>query len=239
MIEIGCLANFNNFFSKEVEFALKNNFKILQIWYYKNGIALRKDKDPIKTIKDSNFPSIIHAVLDINEFEEHIPKLIKILNKLYHTNIIIHPICKSEKLSIHTIKKLSAKVTYAYKEFFSNQISLYIENNSKLDPIFSSSEEIEFVFRSNPNVKLILDIAHIDNYDHLKKIVQIKMPEMLHIADKHFDIVHEHLPIGEGELDFKLIFSQILQGFNGKIILEIIQSKDKIISSRDIILSYL
>ena len=80
MIEFGCLARYFNQYAKEVEFAKTNGFEFMQLWYDRNGIALKEDTKPLEIIKEHNFPTIIHAVLDINEIEEHIPQLIKIPN---------------------------------------------------------------------------------------------------------------------------------------------------------------
>lgn len=38
MVKIGCLARFNNPYEEEVEFAKKNNFKLMQVWYDRDGI---------------------------------------------------------------------------------------------------------------------------------------------------------------------------------------------------------
>jgi len=232
VIEIGCLANFNFTYRSEIDFARKNNFKLVQIWYDKNGISLLKDIDPVKSIKTAHFPAVIHAVLDINEFYEHVPRILEILKALDHDELIIHPVCKSEEYTDSTIAKLSKNVKFSYDLLSQSGISLYIENNSKLDPLLNTPEEVKFLFQENPNVKFILDVAHIKDYDHLEAMVKSKFPEMLHVADKHFDVIHEHLPIGEGELDFKYIFSSSLKGFQGKIILEIVQSKEDVINSR-------
>ncbi len=137
-----------------------------------------------------------------------------------------------------SIIKLSQKIRFAYQRLSDQNIKVYIENNSKLDPMFNSIEDIEFVFKENPNVELILDIAHIDDYDHLQMIVDLKKPRLLHVADRHFDVIHEHLPIGEGNIDFKYIFKEVLKDFDGRIILEIVQSSKDIIESRDKIALY-
>ncbi len=237
MIKIGCLANFNFSYKSEIDFATVNGFDLVQIWYDKNGISLGKDENPIGSIKANNFPAIIHAVLDINEFKKHVPILAKLLGEFGHKELIIHPVNKSEKLTSETIKKLSNKISFAYELLSKLNIDLYIENNSKLDPIFNTVDDITYIFEQNPDVKFILDIAHIESYEQLKDIVDVKMPEMLHIADKHFDILHEHLAIGDGELDFNMIFSEILNQFDGKIIIEVVQSKDAIISSKKILKS--
>lgn len=231
-MQIGCLARYFNPYKEEVKFARNNNFQFMQLWYDKNGIALNKDSNPIETIKHYNFPTIIHAVLDINEFEEHIPKLVQILKYLWHDELIIHPICKSEKITKNTIYKLSDKVRFALEELGKENIVLYLENNSRLDPIFNTSNEIEIMFKQNPNLEFILDVAHMDDYEHLKSMIEIKMPEILHIADRNLEIVHEHLPIGQGNIDYKYIFTNILNNFDGKIILEVVQSSEDIINSK-------
>lgn len=235
MIEIGCVAHFHYPYKDEVNFAQENDFRILQIWYDRNGISVTSDGDPIQEIKNLNFPSIIHAVLDINEIEAHIPKLLKILTDLGHKELIIHPVCDTETVDSDTIKKLSDKVKIAEASFSSIGVKLFIENNSKLDSMFVSPSEIKYLFDQNPDVGFLLDLAHIDSYETLEKIVEAKFPDFLHIADKHFDVIHEHLPIGEGELNFRLIFSKYLNGYCGKAILEITQNKEELLKSKQLL----
>ena len=123
--------------------------------------------------------------------------------------------------------------------FSGEGITIFLENNSKLDPIFTNINEIEIMFKEIPQLEFLIDLAHIDSYEHLKQMVDIKMPKILHIADRHLGVVHEHLPIGEGNIDFKYTFDNILNHFNGKIILEIIQGDKEIIDSKFIIESLL
>ena len=66
-------------------------------------------------------------------------------------------------------------------------------------------------------------------------MVSIKVPKILHIADKHFNITHEHLPLGQGEINFKYIFDEILCKYEGTIILEITKENSDIIKSKEII----
>jgi sugar phosphate isomerase/epimerase len=234
MIQIGCLARFFNKYEDELTFAKLHGFDFMQIWYDRNGIALNKDSNPKESvIKELDFPTIIHAVLDINEFEEHVPKIIDMLSYLKHKELIIHPICESEEITANTIYKLSRQVSYALERLSEKGITLYLENNSRLDPVYNTPKEIKIIFDNNPSLEFLLDIAHIESYEHLKEIVSVKMPKALHIADKHFAVVHEHLPIGEGEIDYGYIFKHVLNEFEGKIVLEVIQSDDAIIGSRD------
>ena len=114
-------------------------------------------------------------------------------------------------------------------------ITLYLENNSKLDPILTEANEIERIFNNNKTLQFVLDVAHIDSMEHLNDMVNIKKPNILHIADKYFSVIHEHLPIGHGEVDFKYIFINIFNDYEGRIILEIVNTDLDIVNSKRII----
>ena len=236
MIKIGCLARFFNRYENEVRFAKENGFDFMQLWYDNRGLCLHvDDRDFLDTINKHNFPTIIHAVLNIDEFDEHIPKLLSILIKLQHKELIIHPICENQPINENTLSILDEKVKFALNVLNSEGITLYLENNSKLDPIFTNANEIERIFTNNGTLQFLLDIAHIDSMEHLNDMVKIKTPTVLHIADKHFNVLHEHLPIGQGEIDFQYIFSNILTNYEGKIILEIVNADLDIVNSKKII----
>lgn len=240
MVMMGCLARFNNPYEEEVEFAKENNFKLMQVWYDKDGIRNHKsENNRLDKIISYGFSTIIHAVLDINEIEEHIDKLIKILGELKHRELIIHPVCHSEVIDENTIYKLANIISKALVMLKPHGITLYLENNSKLDPIFSTSKEIEIMFNQNPELEFLLDIAHIYDYQHLKEMVSVKVPRILHITDKHFDIIHEHLPVGHGEINFRYIFNEILCNYDGKIIFEVTEENADIVRSKEIIESLL
>nr|WP_253197893.1 TIM barrel protein [Clostridium gasigenes] len=227
------MARFFNRYEDEVKFAKENGFDFMQLWYDNRGLCLQdEDREFIDTINKYKFPTIIHAVLNINEFEEHIPKLIVILNKLNHKEIIIHPICENKPIDENTLNMLDEKVKVALDLFNDKGITLYLENNSKLDPIFTDANEIEKIFINNPTLEFLLDIAHVDDMEHLVDLVKIKKPKILHIADRHFNVIQEHLPIGQGEIDFKYIFSNILKDYEGKIILEIVNTDLDILKSK-------
>jgi hypothetical protein len=76
-------------------------------------------------------------------------------------------------------------------------------------------------------------------HNQLQNIVDIKKPRIVHIADKHFNVIHEHLAIGNGEIDFQRIFNDILPKFEGKVIFEVIDEDEAIIKSKDIIMEIL
>lgn len=205
------------------------------LWLKEDSTTL---EERIEIVKYYDFPAIIHAVLDINEFEKHIPKLVEILKYLGHDELIIHPICESEEITPKTIYKLSYKVRIALYELEKESITLYLENNSRIDPIFNELNDIEIMFQQNPKLEFLLDVAHIDNYEHFESMIKIKAPKILHIADRHLEIAHEHLPIGQGNIDYKHVFTNILNKFDGKIVLEIVQSLEDIIDSRNKIEKY-
>jgi len=236
MVKIGCLANFNNPYEHEVKFAKENGFTIMQVWYDKEGIKKYKtEENRLDEIIKFDFPTIIHAVLDINDILAHIPELIKILNILNQKELIIHPICHSEVINESTIIKLADIINKVLNLLKPQEITLYLENNSKLDPIFSTSKEIEVMFLKNPELEFVLDIAHIYNYKHLQEMVFAKMPQKLHITDSHFDIIHEHIPIGCGDINFQYIFSEILFDFQGEIIIELTKEDKDIVNAKEII----
>lgn len=234
MNQIGRNIRYLNNYKDEVSFSRKHEFEFMQIWYLKGELII--DSKNIDDIINEDFPVIIHAVLDINEYEEHIPGIINVLKRLSHKELIIHPICESEEINDNSIYKLSDKISYANEMLKNENVKLYVENNCKLTELNHSIRDIEILFSGNEDVELLLDVAHIDSYEHLSDIVNIKYPKMLHVADKHFSVIHEHLPIGEGELDYKFIMSEVLHEFKGKIILEIDQSDNEIVSSYNKIL---
>jgi sugar phosphate isomerase/epimerase len=94
------------------------------------------------------------------------------------------------------------------------------------------ADELTALFQAHPSIEFLLDVAHIDDYDHLAALVSAKRPTMLHLADSHFAAVHEHLPLGEGEIDFASVFTQQLHGFEGTIIFEIIESDAHIVAAK-------
>ena len=239
MVKYACLARFFNSYEQEVKFAKENGFDFMQLWYDRKGLVLEKDEDAIEVINQYAFPTLMHAVLDLVDFEEHIVKLIDILNQLNHKELIIHPICEVNPITDKSIHELCDKVKWSFNLLEAQGITLYLENNSRLDPIFQTPQEIETLFKINPQVEFLLDIAHIDDYHHLEQLVQIKKPKILHVADRHLNVIHEHLPIGEGEINYQMIFKSILPHFEGRIILEIVQSDVAIIESKSILKSYL
>lgn len=236
MIKYGRSIRWFNNYEDEVEFSKVNGFDFMQIWFVKGELVLDKVLYPKENyVLNSGFPVMIHSVYDIDDFDKYNDELIRILKYFNHSEVIIHPVCESIIINSDTIFKLADNIYRTNKLLQANKIKLYIENNSIMDKINYTSDDIKKVFDKNPDIELLLDIAHIDDYDHLQNIIEVKFPKCLHVADKHFSVEHEHLPLGQGELDFELIFKKYLHGFNGKIIFEVVDTDEEIIKTKNII----
>jgi len=232
MIEYGCLCRYFNPYKEEIAFAKRNSFSFVQLWYENKGLILHKNDKPfLRTIKSYSFPTIIHALLDINDFEKSIRPLLKIIKELKHKEVIIHPICQIQKV-FHPNEKLN-NVLQKTAKFFKG-ITVYLENNPKPDSFFHEEQEIEYIFKKNPQMEFLLDIAHAKNYEQMKNLIKIKYPKILHVSDRKFSVEHEHLPIGVGDINFRYIFNKLLKGFQGKIIFELLNDEDIILAKRKI-----
>ncbi len=233
MVRVGRNVRWLNDYRMEVEFSKDAEFEFHQVWYDCNGISIKNLSEPIaEKLRDFEFPCIIHALLDISEFEQHVYSIRDISKIIGAEDVIIHPVCKKEKINDSTMVKLSENVKQANIVLKQVGLTLYIENNSKIDPINYKADEIKFLFDENPEVEFLLDIAHIDSYKHLEDMVSIKMPKKLHLSDKRQHVPHEHLPLGKGNIDFKYVFSNVLKKFDGDIIFEIIENDNLILQSK-------
>jgi len=222
-------------YDTEIEFCRKYGFSCMQITYRDGRLQYDTLPDPKeKVILDTGFPIIIHAIFDVEDYDKYANDLLRILTFLNHKEVIIHPICEPSLATLatkETIFKLSEHNKKTADMFLSEGITVYHENNARLLPFNSMPEDLKIIFSESPATEFILDISHIDGYEHLQDMINIKYPKMLHIADRRFSVGHEHLPIGDGDIDFELIFSKYLNDFNGKIILEISEYENVIIDS--------
>lgn len=236
MLEYGRSIRWFNDYRSEVEFSELNRFDFMQVWFLNGELVLDKVLPPKENyVRDCDFPVIIHSVYDINDFDKYNSELIRLLKYLNHKEVIIHPVCESIPVNTESIYLLADNIYKTNQLLKENNIKLYIENNSIIDRIDYTPQDLKVVFDRNPDVELLLDIAHIDDYKHLEQILEVKFPKCLHIADKSFSADHEHLPIGQGELDFQLIFQKYLNGYDGKIIFEVVDNDENIVKSKNII----
>ena len=233
MVKYGFNARYKFALEEEISLAKENNFDFLQLYYGADKAELDRLANDIDKIIKKDFPVIIHAVIDLPEFEVAIPELAKILDRLRLDELIIHPVNKNEQ----PIDQLIGKMTFALD--FLKPKTIYLENNGRLNPIFHDPREIKSMFETNPSLEFLLDIAHIDDYLYLGQILEIRKPKILHISDRHLEEIHEHLPVGEGNINFKKIFAEFLPNFDGRIIFEIGGEFDNILSSRSKIMEFI
>ncbi len=219
---------YENDYLEEVAFSKRAGFDFMQVWYFKGDLVINSNgKNKVKLIKEIDYPIIIHAVLSVDEIELYLQDIIEILLNLSHKELIIHPVCENESITKDTIHNLRKSLDIAKNKLKTHGIRLLVENNCRITKLNYSVDDIRVLYTENEDIDLLLDVAHIDSYDHLEKILEIREPKMLHIADKHFSVDHEHLPIGYGELNFEKIFNEYLKDFNGDIILEMDHSDEE------------
>ena len=77
-----------------------------------------------------------------------------------------------------------------------------MENNNVIDVLYYNKEYLEIVYSADTYIEQLLDIAHIDNYQHLEDIISVKFPRCLHVAGKHFNISHEYLSLTQDDIDY-------------------------------------
>ena len=236
MISIGRSLCWYNKYEDEINFSVKNHFDFMQIWYKDGKIIVDNMAEPKeKYIKQAGFPVIIHALFNLQDFERYGNQLLEVVEYLGGKEVIIHPICHSEQSCSQSIYELAKQVKKFSEKAKKAGIVWYLENNSILEGFHYRKEELEIVFGEDSYVEQLLDVAHIDDYRHLEDIIAIKYPKCLHVAGKHFGCSHEHLSLTKGDIDYKLIFSKYLNNFDGRIILEVIDSDEEIILSKQII----
>jgi len=236
MVTKGIALRFKEDYADEIKFAKSHNFDFFQVWFYNGELCANSLSEPREIkIKEHGFPIIIHAAFDINDFEKHGQRLLELVEFFGHSEVIIHPVCTSETITEKTVFTLAKKLDLIYEKLEKRDVKLYVENNSTIDGFFNSVEDLRVVFDNNTNFGLLIDLAHINDYDHLINIVKMRRPECIHIADKRFGVPHEHLTLGKGDLDFHMIFRDIIPDFDGRIILEAVKTKNGVAKSKGII----
>ncbi len=236
MITIGRTIRWYNNYIDEVNFCKENGFDFMQIWFKNGQIVL--DNIPelrIEYIKKIGFPVIFHAVFTPADFDLYGDTLLDMVQYLGDTEVIIHPVYNKEAVTENTELELIEESVVFSQKAKGKGIAWYLENNSIIDKFHYKKEELQMLYDANNYVEQLLDVAHIDNYDHLKEIIDVKFPKCLHVAGKHFSKEHEHLSLTQGDIDYNLVFKQYLQDFDGRIILEVVDSDEEIIKSREII----
>jgi sugar phosphate isomerase/epimerase len=87
----------------------------------------------------------------------------------------------------------------------------------------------------SPHVGFLLDLGHanLDSYCTMADVVHKVAPFVIHMhADDNDGIVHRHLPIGEGTIDWELAFGAIKEtGYEGWITVEMEHVRDPMAAS--------
>ncbi len=236
MITIGRGIRWYNSYIDEVNFCKEHNFDFLQIWFKEGEILINDIPCPKeKYLKDIGFPVIIHAVFENDDFVKYGDALLDIVEYLEIIEVIIHPICEKSTVNESTQKDLVKQVKMFSHKAMNRGIMWYLENNSVIDIFHYQKEDLKMVYDSDNYVEQLLDVAHIDNYEHLQYIIEVKYPKCLHVAGKRFAVEHEHLSLEYGDIDYNLVFRKYLKGFDGRIILEGGESDAELIESKKII----
>ena len=226
---------FNKNYFEEINYVKALGFDFFQVTFLNGSLradALLEPRE--KAIKNALFPIILHVVFDMPDYEKYDEKLLYLLNFLEHKEVILHPIFELEPITNTTPYFFEKKIDKLHTKLSKYGIKLLVENNGIKEYFFNSSSDLKIIFEKYPEIGLILDIAHVNDYEHLKEIVNMRYPECIHIADRHFNVDHEHIPLGEGNLDFDKIFKEIIPNYNNKIILEAINSRNGIEQSKRI-----
>lgn len=233
MATFGCLARYFRPFESEVAFARTNGFAFLQLWYDHRGLCLDGSSSvDLDRVRNAGIPTIIHAVMELQALEAGAGDLLGTVQALDHRELIIHPICQEEPNTTATAGRLSTAMDRLLAPLRGLGVTVFLENNSRLDSIFQTVEDVGRVLGENPGLEFLLDVAHMDDLDHLRRLVAVRRPRLLHVADRHLAAIHEHLPVGEGDIDFGTVFRDVLPDYRDRIILEIVQSDEAILASK-------
>ena len=236
MVSIGRGIRWYNDYQHEVDFCLANNFEFMQLWYKDGEILVNNIPEPkVEYIKKVGFPVIIHAVFDPEDFSKYGDELLGIVEYLGMHEVIIHPVSEKTPVNDNTEYQLVEQVKIFSEKAKNRGIIWYLENNSVVDTFHYNKNDLSVVFQSDSYVEQLLDVAHIDNYQHLEEIIDVKFPKCLHVAGKHFNVPHEHLPLNEGDIDYKFVFRDFLNGYKGRVILEVDGNDEELIMSKRII----
>lgn len=236
MISIGRSLRWYNRYEEEIAFSVQNHFDFMQVWFKDGEIKIDNVAEPKEEfIKQKGFPIILHALFDLQDFDLYGDRLLEIVKYLEGKDVIIHPICHKSQFCSESIYELAKQVKNFSEKAKKAGIVWYLENNSVMENFHYRKEELAIVFSEDSYVEQLLDVAHIDDYQHLEDIIAIKYPKCLHVAGKHFGCQHEHLSLTKGDVDYQMIFQKYLKNYNGRIILEVIDSDEEIVLSKQII----
>ena len=222
-MEIGfsTLSMLNKNLNEVIEIASDNDFSMIEILAEGPyaSYRIKKDNRLIKNLKNNNIEINIHGPdVDLNlasindgirkESVKQIKDAIDIANEIKANTITIHPgkIGRKDKwlrdyaleLSIDSIGKC---VDYS-KQI--GKVKISVENMPKrFNYLGNKIEEIEKIQESTGS-KITIDTGHANTCKDCEEFFKLKNIEYFHINDNN-GIKDQHLILGEGNLDLKLL----------------------------------
>lgn len=161
MITYGRSIRWFNNLTDEINFSIQNNFNFIQVWFKDGKLLLDNIPEPIEEkILNASFPTIIHVVYDIYDYNKYNSELLRILKYLKHTEVIIHPICEAIPITAETINILAENIYNTNQLLKEQNIKLYVENNSIIDPINYSVSDLK-IFLIKIKMLIYFLILHI------------------------------------------------------------------------------
>lgn len=236
MVQLGRALRYTAPYEDEVTLAREEGFSFFQLWYYQGALSIATMEEPrAEKVREAGFPVILHAVFDMHEYRLRGEALMELVDFFGHREVIVHPVCKRQPITPETVHQLAEELQPLRRMCQRRGVRLHLENNSVIDGFFNTVEELRVVFDTNPDIGLLLDLAHVNDMRHLREILSMRPPSCIHIADQHFSVPHEHLTLGEGELDFELIFSELIPGYVGRVIMEAVDNPAAIRRSKRVL----
>lgn len=97
-----------------------------------------------------------------------------------------------------------------------------LEHNETGQQLFASPETIMLALDQTPGLGFVWDLNHSPSEHVASYLELVPRMSMLHLADSMLPELNQHLPIGQGNIDFGYILGELhRRGFRGPGILEI------------------
>lgn len=217
-------------FEAEIEFARKHGFDFVKLWYDDNGLGvLGKGNIRIEDVARSSMPVVLHVGIKVPDIFNHFTRVCEIAEAVSALTVVIHPWLRAEHTEQKSNLLLAEGLQKSIGVFHRKEIDVALANNCRLFPVCYTEEQLNEIFLNNPGLDFFLDVAHTDDLAHSKALISQKRPSGLFVSDRRFSVHHEHLPAGEGNVDFQSIFNDLLPGFKGSIVIEIDTSDEDIL----------
>lgn len=202
-------------------YAVQHGFELIQLWFDHRGLMVQgRAVEDVGPLRDCAIKTVVHAVLTPNELVRRAGDVASLARKAGHSWVILHPISGRGECRDGRTRDLVAALRQRLPVFTDAGLRVCVENNCALHPMVHTTEDLTMLVEALPEVELLLDIAHMDGPAHLESLVSVRFPYALHVADRHLAVAHEHLAIGEGDIDINALMSTTLKGFDGPAVFE-------------------